>query len=106
VAPEPQTFRLLLDPDARLAAAAGGVVRYLADIAGFENDAVARLQSAVIAACAQAFELLTADHPRLEIIFTPLSDRLEVVLSPRRDGPPSVGPNTMAAFVPGIGGAE
>jgi len=105
VAPEPQTFRLLLDADARLAAAAGGVVRYLADVAGFDNDAVARLQSAVLAACAQAFEQLTADHPSLEIIFTRLSDRMEVALSPHSDGPPGVGLSTAAAFVPGIGGA-
>jgi hypothetical protein len=103
VALEPQTFRLLLDADARLAAAAGGVVRYLADVAGFENDAIARLQSAVIAACAQVFEQLTADHPRLEITFTRLSDRIEVALAPRGDGLPVLGLNT-AAFVPGGGG--
>jgi hypothetical protein len=102
VAAEPQTFRLLLDADARLAAAAGGVVRYLADAAGFDNDAVARLQSSVIAACSQAFAQLTADHPRLEIAFTRLSDRMEVALSPRRDGLPVLGLNT-AAFVPGSG---
>lgn len=101
--PEPQTFRLLLDPDARLAAAAGGVVRYLADVAGFENDAVARLQSAVIAACAQVFEQLTADHPRLEITFTRLSDRMEVSLAPRGDGLPALGLDT-TAFAPGSGG--
>jgi hypothetical protein len=103
VAPELKTFRLLLDADARLAAAAGGVVRYLGDVAGFDNDAVARLQSAVIAACAQAFEQLTADHPRLEITFTRLSDRMEVALAPRRDGLPVRGRDT-AAFVPGTGG--
>jgi hypothetical protein len=103
VAPEPQTFRLLLDADARLAAAAGGVVRYLADVAGFDNDAVARLQSAVIAACSQAFEQLTADHPRLEVTFTRLSDRMEVSLAPRGDGLPVLGRNT-AVFVPGTGG--
>jgi hypothetical protein len=105
VAPEPQTFRLLLDADARLAAAAGGVVRYLANVAGFENDAVARLQSAVMEACAQAFEQLTADHPRLEITFTRLSDRMEVALAPGRDGLPVRGRDT-AAFVPGTGGTE
>jgi hypothetical protein len=103
VAPEPQTFRLLLDADARLAAAAGGVVRYLADLAGFDNDVVARLQSAVIAACAQVFEQLTADHPRLEITFTRLSDRMEVTLAPRGAGLPVLGLKT-AAFVPGGGG--
>src|SRR5436190_3800566 len=62
-----KTFRLLFDADSRLAAAAGGVVRYLADAAGFEEDAAARLQSAVIAACAEAFEHLSAAHPQLEV---------------------------------------
>jgi hypothetical protein len=103
VAAEPQTFRLLLDADARLAAAAGAVVRYLADAAGFDNDAVARLQSAVIAACSQVFKQLTADHPRLEITFTPLSDRMEVALAARGDGHPAVGLNKVVASVPGIG---
>jgi hypothetical protein len=105
VATDQKTFRLLLDADARLAAAAGGVVRCLADIAGFENEAVARLQSGVIAACSQAFAQLTADHPRLEITFTSLSDRIQVTLSPRGDGSPAVGLNTVAGFVPGSGSA-
>jgi hypothetical protein len=105
VATEPQTFRLLLDADTRLAAAAGGVVRYLADIAGLENDAIARLQSAVIAACSEAFEHLTADHPRLEITFTRLSDRMEVALSHRGEGSPAVGLDTIAGFASRIGGA-
>jgi hypothetical protein len=105
VATEPQTFRLLLDADARLAAAAGGVVRYLADVAGFDNDAIARLQSAVIAACSQAFAQLTTDHPRLEITFTPFSDRMEVVLAPHDHGSLAVGLKKVAAFVPGIGPA-
>jgi hypothetical protein len=104
VATEHKTFRLLLDADARLAAAAGGVVRYLADAAGLENDAIAQLQSAVIAACAEAFEHLTADHPRLEIAFTRLSDRMEVALAHRGEGSPAVGLDTIAGFAARIGG--
>jgi hypothetical protein len=103
---EPKTFRLLLDADARLAAAAGGVVHYLADAAGFENDVVARLQSAVLAACAEAFEHLTTDHPRLEITFTRLVDRMEVALSHRGEGSPAVGPETIAGFAARIGGTK
>jgi hypothetical protein len=106
VANEPQIFRLLLDADARLAAAAGGVVRYIADVAGLENHAVARLQSAVIAACSEAFEHLTVDHPRLEITFTRLPDRLEVALSHRGEGSPAVGLDTIAGFAARIGGTE
>jgi hypothetical protein len=79
VATEPKTFRLLLDADARLAAAAGGVARYLADAAGFESDAVARLQSAVIAAC------------------------LEVALSHLGEDSPAIGLDTIAGFASHIG---
>jgi len=104
VATEPQTFRLLLDADARLAAAAGGVVRYLADGAGFENDAIARLQSAVIAVCAAAFEHLTADHPRLQITFTRFSDRIVVALSHRGEDSPTVGLDTITGFASQVGG--
>jgi len=70
VAIEAKTFRLFIDADARLAAAAGGVVRYLADVAGLENRAAVQLQSAVIAACSEAFEHLTPAHPQLQITFT------------------------------------
>ncbi len=104
VVTEPKTIRLLLDADTRLAAAAGGVVRYLADVAGLENDAIARLQSAVIAACSEAFEHLTADHPRLEVTFTRLPDRMEVALSHQGEGSPAVGLDTIAGFASRMGG--
>jgi len=106
VATEAKTFRLLLDADARLAAAAGGVVRYMADVAGLENGAVARLQSAVIAACSEAFEHLTPDHPHLQITFTRFSDRMEVALSHRGEGSPAVGLDSIAGFAARIGGME
>jgi len=106
VATEIKTFRLLLDADSRLAAAAGGVVRYLADVAGLENGAVARLQSAVIAACSEAFEHLTPDHPHLEITFTRLSDRMEVALSHRGEGSPAVGLDSIAGFAARIAGTN
>jgi hypothetical protein len=104
VATELKTFRLLLDCDPRLAAAAGGVARYLADVAGLENGAIARLQSAVIAACSEAFEHLTADHPRLEITFKRFSDRMEVALTHQGEGSPAVGLDTIAGFAERIGG--
>ena len=106
VATEAKTFCLLLDGDARLAAAAGGVARYLADIAGLENHAIARLQSAVIAACSEAFEHLTAEYPRLQITFTYLTDRMEVALSHRGEGSPAVGLDSIAGFTSRIGGTK
>jgi hypothetical protein len=104
VAPEPKVLLLYIDADARLAAAAGGVVRYLADAAGLQNEAVARLQSAVIAACSEAFEHLTADHPQVRITFTRFSDRMEVALSHLREDSPAIGLDTIAGFAAEVGG--
>jgi len=69
-----------MDADARLAAAAGGVARFLADAAGLESDSAGRLQSAVVEACLKAFEHLAGKHPHLEVTFARFSDRLEVSL--------------------------
>jgi len=104
VAAELKSFLLHIEADARLAAAAGGVVRYLADAAGFESDAIARLQSAVIAACSEAFEHLTADHPQLQVTFTRFSDRMEVALSHQGEDSPALGIDTIAGFAAQVGG--
>ena len=88
---------MCIDADARLAAAAGGVARFLADAAGLESDAVTRLQSAVIEACLEAFEHLAGKHAHLEIDFARFSDRLEVSLS-HEDAGPTVGMLTITGF--------
>lgn len=88
---------MCIDADARLAAAAGGAARFLADAAGLESDAVARLQSAVIEACLKAFEHLAGQHPHLEIDFMRFSDRLEVSLSYEHAGP-AVGLHTITGL--------
>ena len=106
VATELKSFQMEIDSDSRLAAAAGGVVRYLADVAGLENCAITRLQSAVIAACAEAFDHLTADHRQLRITFTSFSDRIEVALSHLREDSPAVGLDTIAGLAAQAGGAR
>jgi hypothetical protein len=88
---------MCIDADARFAAAAGGVARFLADAAGLEGDAVARLQSAVIEACLEAFGHLAGKHPHLEIDFSRFSDRLEVSLS-HEDTDAAVGMHTINGF--------
>ncbi|HEX8766280.1 MAG TPA: hypothetical protein VF740_14025 [Candidatus Acidoferrum sp.] len=88
---------MCIDADARLAAAAGGVARFLADAAGLEGDAVARLQSAVIEACLEAFGHLVGKHPHLEIDFARFSDRLEVSLS-HEEAVPTVGTRNISGF--------
>ena len=97
VATELKNLHMCIDADARLAAAAGGVARFLADAAGLEGDAVARLQSAVIEACLEAFEHLAGKHPHLEIDFSRFSDRLEVSLS-HEDASPAIGMHTITGF--------
>ena len=105
MAAELKSLLMHIEADARLAAAAGGVVRYLADAAGLQNDAIARLQSAVIAACSEAFEHLSADHPQLQITFTRFSDRMEVALSHLGEDSPAVGLDTIAGFAAKVGDA-
>src|SRR5215831_13145985 len=97
VATEPKNLHMSIDADARLAAAAGGVARFLADAAGLEGDAATRLQSAVIETCLRAFEHLTGQHAHLEIDFARFSDRLEVSLS-HEDAGPVVGIHTITGF--------
>ena len=97
VATELKNLHICIDADPRLAAAAGGVARFLADAAGLESEAVARLQSAVIEACLEAFEHLAGKHPHLEIDFSRFSDRLEVSLS-HEDAGPAIGMHTITGF--------
>src|SRR5258708_16039193 len=88
---ESKFVRLQIEADPRLAAAAGGAARYFADAAGLEAPAIAGWQTAIVAACKEAFAHLTREHPRLEVSFTPLADRLEVALSREGESAPAVG---------------
>jgi hypothetical protein len=95
-----------LDADPRLAAAVGGVARFLADVAGLESDAVAQLQSAVLAACHEAFEHLPKAHPHLNVALTRFPDRIEVALSLPGESSPAIGLDTIAGLVTGSGGGK
>jgi len=106
VATEAKSIHMQIEADARLAAAAGGAARYLADAAGLESPAIADWQTAVVAACKEAFEHLTREHPRLDVSFTRLSDRLEVALSREGDTSPAVGLDSLAGLAPQSGNAE
>jgi hypothetical protein len=66
-----------MDPDDRLAAAAGGAVRCMGDSAGLSNDAIAQLQTAVLAACRKCF-LTQTTGKRCEINLRRTEDRIEV----------------------------
>lgn len=94
-----------IEADPRLAAAAGGAARYFADAAGLEAPAIAGWQTAIVAACIEAFEHLTLEHPWLEITLTRMADRIEVSLSREGDTSPAVGLDTLAGLVPQSGSA-
>lgn len=106
VGTESKSIRVQIDADPRLAAAVGGAVRYLADAAGMENDATAKLQAAVVAACVEAFEHLNEDHPHLNVTLTRLSDRIEVALSYEGETAPAVGLDTIARSASADGGVQ
>jgi hypothetical protein len=92
VGTETKSICLQIDADARLAAAAGGVARYLGDSAGLENDANAQLQKAVVAACEEAFESLTKEHSHLDVTLSRHSDRIEVALAREGEAAPGSAP--------------
>jgi hypothetical protein len=105
VATKPKSFHIQIDADPRFAAAVGGAARYLADAAGVKEDAVAQLQASVVAACREAFDHLTADHPHLEVTLTSFPDRIEVALAHHGESLPAVGLDSIAGFGAQIGGS-
>jgi hypothetical protein len=105
VATESRSICLQIDADARLAAAAGGVARYLAENSGLENEATSQLQAAVVAACQEAFEYLSEADPHLKVTLSRYSDRIEIELSHEGETAPAVGLDTIAGFATQLGGA-
>ncbi len=95
-----------LEADPRLAAAAGGAARYFADAAGLEAPVIASWQTAIVAACKEAFAHLTREHPYLDVYFTRLVDRLEVALSREGETAPAVGLDSLAGLTPQSGTAQ
>jgi hypothetical protein len=87
VATHTQRIVLQMDADERLAAAAGGAARYLADTAGLENSEILGLQAAVVAACKYCFHChRSATH--CDIALQRLTDRIEIEVSfPGKESP-------------------
>ena len=80
VATHTQRILLQMDADERLAAAAGGAARYLADTAGLDNSEILGLQAAVVEACKYCFHChSSAKH--CDIALQRLTDRIEIDLS-------------------------
>jgi hypothetical protein len=80
VGTETKRIQLRIDPDPRLAAAAGAAARYLGDAAGLENPGLSQLQAATVAACNEAFRQIHAIQRHLDVTLTRFADRIEVAL--------------------------
>jgi hypothetical protein len=98
VATEPQTLHLQFDADARLAAAAGGAARFLADAAGLDTSAATQLQSSVVTACIESFDNFTNAKQHLDVTLTRYPDRIEVALCFPAETAPALGLDTIAGF--------
>lgn len=92
--------RVLLNfhPDARLAAAAGGVARYFADAAGLEEEPCRELQIAVVAACKESFHNLKDEDAPLVVVLERFADRIEIALTHEGKAAPAVGLHAIAGF--------
>jgi hypothetical protein len=76
-----------MDADERLAAAAGGAARYLADTAGLENSDILGFQAAVVEACKYCFQCHRSTQ-HCDISLQKMPDRIEIELSfPGKDKP-------------------
>jgi len=87
----PLHLRLRMDPDERLAAAVGGVARFLADGAGLANNLILELQSSVLSVCRHCFGLHVSATP-CDVAFHRLADRIEMeVFLPLEEAPADKG---------------
>jgi hypothetical protein len=78
VTTEPKRIQLQLDSDPRLAAAAGGAVRFLAEMAGMPEEVCREFQEATVRACLEAFRARDGGSHTVEFLLYP--DRLEVTV--------------------------
>ncbi|MGB8472989.1 MAG: hypothetical protein WCE61_02755 [Candidatus Acidiferrum sp.] len=102
---ESKRIELQIDPDARLAAAAGGAARYFAESAGMQSESVTELQKSVVAACQEAFEHLMGEHPHLVVTLSLFSDRIEIAMTHKGGAKPAVGLDRIAGLADQRGGS-
>jgi hypothetical protein len=105
VSAESKGIELQIDADARLAAAAGGAARFFAESAGLTTDEAADLQKSIVAACEEAFEHLSGEHPHLTVTLTRYRDRIEVTMAHEGSGEPAVGLDRIAGFASHVEGS-
>jgi hypothetical protein len=100
-----KVIELQIDSDARLAAAAGGAARYLAEAAGLTIEEAAELQKSIVVACQETFEHLSGDHSHLTVTLMRFPDRIEIAIAHEGDAAPAVGLDRIAGFASQVGGS-
>ena len=100
---ESHPIQLQMDADSRLAHAAGGAARYLAEAGGLASDSAVKLHKAVVAACEEAFENLTTQHPHLTVTIERYPDRIEIVLAHEGNEAPAMGLDRIAGLAGELG---
>lgn len=78
MATDPKRIEIHLDSDPRLAAAAGGAVRLLAELAGMPDEVCKEFQEATIRACIKAFDAHPVNSHTVELLV--FGDRVEVAV--------------------------
>jgi hypothetical protein len=103
VSDDSKAIELQIDPDARLAAAAGGAVRYIAESAGLEDHALTELQKSIVAACLESFEHFAGERQHLKVTIARFPDRIEVALAHKSGAGPAVGLDRVAGVADQLG---
>lgn len=78
---------LRIDHDDRLVAAVGGAARYLADVAGLDNEIILQFQASVISACRFCFRCRNSEDS-CAITLRRSKDRIDVEVSLDDSKPP------------------
>jgi hypothetical protein len=94
VSTDSKHIEIRLDADPRFAAAAAGGARYLGESSGLTAEAAAKLQSAILFACEEAFGNLDAVNAQVEVDLNQFPDRIEISIIHSADVP-SVGLHTL-----------
>jgi hypothetical protein len=98
-------IELQIDPDVRLAAAAGGAARYYGEAAGLTSEEALELQKSVIAACRETFEHLMGERPHLTVTLMRYPERIEVAIAHKGGAAPAGGLDRIAGFANQFGGS-
>jgi hypothetical protein len=103
VASEHSRTELIIENDARLLRAVGGVVQHASDHVGFSEETKQELADAVEEACRETFPLGSKNGTELKVTIEDFDDRVEVILDSTGEPLPK---NAIANLTPQSGGSS